>query len=305
MTLRVVQVGAGGMGRAWLSTVAASQDVELVGIVDLDLDVARAGAELAGDPSIPVGRSLTELAAETGAQAVLDITVPVAHHPITMEALHAGLPVLGEKPAAQTVAEALSLAAAAEATGQLFMVSQSRRYNDHLVAFRQHLRDLGEPRHAEHPVRQGPALRRLPRGDGRRPAARHGDPPVRLRPVPARAGPGVGLLRVVQPLVVLVPRRRGGRGGLHLRGRHPVRLRRLVVRSRSGDLVERRLAGLGRGRGRTLGRRPRADERPRRHAGLPRRAPRASGRRSRVRSRPSSARSTPGPPRTARSTATS
>ncbi|KQS08997.1 oxidoreductase [Curtobacterium sp. Leaf183] len=143
MTLRVVQVGAGGMGRAWLSTVAASQDVELVGIVDLDLDVARAGAELAGDPSIPVGRSLTELAAETGAQAVLDITVPVAHHPITMEALHAGLPVLGEKPAAQTVAEALSLAAAAEATGQLFMVSQSRRYNDHLVAFRQHLRDLG------------------------------------------------------------------------------------------------------------------------------------------------------------------
>ncbi|MGU3411168.1 Gfo/Idh/MocA family protein [Microbacterium sp. M1A1_1b] len=143
MTLRVVQVGAGGMGRAWLSTVAADPDVELVGIVDLDLDVARAGAELAGDASIPVGRSLTELAAETGAQAVLDITVPVAHHPITMEALHAGLPVLGEKPAAQTVAEALSLAAAAEATGQLFMVSQSRRYNDHLVAFRQHLRGLG------------------------------------------------------------------------------------------------------------------------------------------------------------------
>lgn len=51
--------------------------------------------------------------------------------------------MLGEKPAAQTVAEALSLAAAAEATGQLFMVSQSRRYNDQLVAFRQHVRGLG------------------------------------------------------------------------------------------------------------------------------------------------------------------
>ena len=51
--------------------------------------------------------------------------------------------MLGEKPAAQTVAEALSLAAAAEATGKLFMVSQSRRYNDQLVAFRQHVRDLG------------------------------------------------------------------------------------------------------------------------------------------------------------------
>ncbi|MGY2900473.1 putative dehydrogenase [Curtobacterium sp. PvP017] len=140
--LRVLQVGAGGMGRAWLGTVAADPDVELVGIVDLDLDVARAGAAHAGAPSIPVGTDLTVLAAETGAQAVLDITVPVAHHPVTLQALHAGLPVLGEKPAAQTVAEALSLAAAAEATGKLFMVSQSRRYNDQLVAFRQHVRGL-------------------------------------------------------------------------------------------------------------------------------------------------------------------
>ena len=41
--VRVVQVGAGGMGRAWLDTVAASPDVELVGIVDLELDAARAG----------------------------------------------------------------------------------------------------------------------------------------------------------------------------------------------------------------------------------------------------------------------
>ncbi|WIE79773.1 Gfo/Idh/MocA family oxidoreductase [Curtobacterium sp. MCSS17_016] len=141
--LRVLQVGAGGMGRAWLATVAADPEVELVGIVDLDLDAARAGAEHAGDPSIPVGTDLTALAAETGAEAVLDITVPVAHHPVTLQALRAGLPVLGEKPAAQTVAEALSLAAAAEATGKLFMVSQSRRYNDQLVAFRQHVRDLG------------------------------------------------------------------------------------------------------------------------------------------------------------------
>jgi predicted dehydrogenase len=141
--VRVVQIGAGGMGRAWLAAVAASDEVELVGIVDLDLDAARAGAAAAGDPSLPVDTSLTRLASLTGAEAVLDITVPVAHHPVTMEALSAGLPVLGEKPAAQTVAEALSLAAAAEATGELFMVSQSRRYNDRLMAFREHVKGLG------------------------------------------------------------------------------------------------------------------------------------------------------------------
>ena len=67
-------------------------------------------------PSIGSGelaaRSRGSVSAETGAEAVLDITVPVAHHPVTLEALRAGLPVLGEKPAAQTVAEALALAAA-------------------------------------------------------------------------------------------------------------------------------------------------------------------------------------------------
>jgi predicted dehydrogenase len=141
--LRVIQVGAGGMGRAWLHNDAANPDVELVGIVDLDIAAAHAGAETYGDPSLPVGADLLALADATGPDAVLDITVPVAHHPITTDALFAGLPVLGEKPAAQTVAEALSLAAAAEVTGELFMVSQSRRYNDQLVAFRQHAKRLG------------------------------------------------------------------------------------------------------------------------------------------------------------------
>lgn len=142
--LRVLQVGAGGMGRAWLATDAANPDVELVGIVDLDLDAARAGAETYGDPSIPVSTDLAALIAEVQPEAILDITVPVAHHPVTTDSLFLGLPVLGEKPAAQTVAEALSLAAAAEVTGELFMVSQSRRYNDQLARFKQQAGVLGD-----------------------------------------------------------------------------------------------------------------------------------------------------------------
>ncbi|MCU1527895.1 MAG: oxidoreductase, partial [Frondihabitans sp.] len=142
--VRVIQVGAGGMGQAWLRTDAADADVELVGIVDLNLDAARAGAEVYGDPSIAVSTDLAELIQSTSPDAILDITVPVAHHPVTTDALFAGLPVLGEKPAAQNVAEALSLAAAAEVTGQLFMVSQSRRYNDQLVAYRQQAGLLGD-----------------------------------------------------------------------------------------------------------------------------------------------------------------
>ncbi|MBT2585549.1 Gfo/Idh/MocA family protein [Arthrobacter sp. ISL-95] len=132
--LRVVVVGAGGMGRAWLRTVEESPSVELVGIVDLDLTAAAEAAASLDRPDLPVGAGTAQLASDVGAQAVINVTVPAAHHPVTTEALAAGLPVLGEKPVASTVAQGLSLAAAAELHGQLFMVSQSRRYNRHLFS---------------------------------------------------------------------------------------------------------------------------------------------------------------------------
>jgi predicted dehydrogenase len=141
--LRVVVVGAGGMGRAWLRTVEESPLVELAGIVDLDLEAARAAAAWLGRPDLPVGPGTAQLASDVGAQAVINVTVPAAHHPVTTEALAAGLPVLGEKPVASTVAQGLSLAAAAELHGQLFMVSQSRRYNRQLFEAKRLSASLG------------------------------------------------------------------------------------------------------------------------------------------------------------------
>ncbi|WP_028271195.1 Gfo/Idh/MocA family protein [Arthrobacter sp. UNC362MFTsu5.1] len=141
--LRVVVVGAGGMGRAWLRTVEDSPLVELAGIVDLDLDAARAAAAAAGRPDLPIGTGTAALASDVGARAVINVTVPAAHHPVTTEALAAGLPVLGEKPVASTVVQGLSLAAAAELSGQLFMVSQSRRYNRHLFEAKRLSSSLG------------------------------------------------------------------------------------------------------------------------------------------------------------------
>lgn len=141
--LRVLVVGAGSMGQQWLTTVTAAPETELVGIVDLDLDAARRSAAGLGRPDLPVGSDAVALATDTGAQAIVNVTVPVAHHPVTTAALFAGLPVLGEKPIADTLAHALSLAAAAEVSGELFMVSQSRRWNPQLFALRGMLGELG------------------------------------------------------------------------------------------------------------------------------------------------------------------
>jgi predicted dehydrogenase len=140
----VVQVGAGGMGRAWLRLLGESADVELAGVVDLNPQAARDALADLGLDSVPVGTSLTELAGAVGAQAVVNVTVPAAHHPVNVEAHFLGLPVLCEKPAAPTVAEALSLAAVTEATGQLLMISQSRRYFGTLAVFKGQASRLGE-----------------------------------------------------------------------------------------------------------------------------------------------------------------
>jgi predicted dehydrogenase len=131
------------MGRAWLTVLAESDQVELVGVVDLDVDTARRAVESAGFTGVAVADSLGELLPRVDAQAVLNVTVPTAHAAVSIEALLSGLPVLCEKPLADTVSTGLAMIAAAEHSQQLLMVSQSRRYWRQLSAFRRQIATLG------------------------------------------------------------------------------------------------------------------------------------------------------------------
>ena len=42
--MKVIQVGIGGMGNAWLSAVQRSRQVEFAGFVEINADIARAQA---------------------------------------------------------------------------------------------------------------------------------------------------------------------------------------------------------------------------------------------------------------------
>jgi predicted dehydrogenase len=90
---------------------------------------------------VPVARSLDDLAVET--DAVIDVTVPAAHPTVSIQALLRGLPVLCEKPLAETVRECLPMVAASEVSGKLLMVSQSRRYFRAGTAFGRQIAELG------------------------------------------------------------------------------------------------------------------------------------------------------------------
>ena len=141
--LRVVVVGAGNMGRRWIAIAEESPAFELVGVVDIFTDGARAAADGVGRRDVPVAASLEEILEQVETDAVANVTIPAAHFDVTRAALARGLHVVSEKPAAATLAESLALAAASEVHDRLFVVSQSRRHNSQLHELKKQISEFG------------------------------------------------------------------------------------------------------------------------------------------------------------------
>jgi predicted dehydrogenase len=134
--LRAVLVGAGGMGQSWARNLLACDDVALIGWVDLRKEAATEAAAVLELRDLFIGATLGEALQACRPDFVVDVSIPEAHHDVTLEALAAGLPVLGEKPMADTMDRARAMVEAADRAGKLYMVSQSRRYHAGLATFR-------------------------------------------------------------------------------------------------------------------------------------------------------------------------
>jgi predicted dehydrogenase len=133
------------MGRAWGRTLAAREDVHVAGWVDVrDGIAAEAASEVGIEPQY-LRQDLEDALATCQPDFVVDVTTPESHHDVTVGALGRGVPVLGEKPMASSMEEARSMVAASEKAGKLYMVSQSRRYDPGLQAFRALIeREIGQ-----------------------------------------------------------------------------------------------------------------------------------------------------------------
>lgn len=129
-------VGAGGMGQTWAKNLHDHPDVHIVGWVDLRPGAAAQAAADHGLPPLHADTDLARAIATVKPDFVVDVTIPEAHHDVTLTALAMGLPVLGEKPMAASMLQARAMVAAAERANTLYMVSQSRRYDGRLHAFR-------------------------------------------------------------------------------------------------------------------------------------------------------------------------
>lgn len=137
---RVVLAGCGGITRSWLSHAAQRTDLDFVGLVDLLPENAAKVQAQFGLSNARIGTDLAEMIDATNADVVFDCTIPAAHKTVVLTALAHGCHVLGEKPLAESMADAREMLAAAQASGKSYAVIQNRRYLDNIVRFREVIR---------------------------------------------------------------------------------------------------------------------------------------------------------------------
>ena len=134
--INAVLAGCGGISRAWLDAIRDLPDIRMVGFVDIREEAAKARAEEYGWHNTIVNRELSAVLAATRPDVVFDCTVPEAHLGVTLEALRHGCHVLGEKPLADSMANARQAVAAAQAAGKIYAVMQNRRYDANIRRLR-------------------------------------------------------------------------------------------------------------------------------------------------------------------------
>jgi predicted dehydrogenase len=136
---RAVLTGCGGISRTWLRTARAIDEVEIVGLVDIDAQAALTVAGEFGLQNAALGTELGPLLERTAPDVVFNCTVPEAHLDVTLEALAHGCHVLGEKPLADSMENARRMVAAAQEAGRIFAVIQNRRYDPQIRRLRSFL----------------------------------------------------------------------------------------------------------------------------------------------------------------------
>jgi predicted dehydrogenase len=129
MSLRVGVVGVGYLGQHHARIYAGLDDVELVGVADVDRKRAEEIASLNGCRAFADYR---DLIVETDALSI--VTPTTFHYEVALECLNAGRSLLVEKPITSTVREAEALIEVAGKKNVILQVGHLERYNPAVVS---------------------------------------------------------------------------------------------------------------------------------------------------------------------------
>jgi len=131
MNIRVAVIGVGALGKHHARILAALPDVDLVAIVDINESRAR---EIGG---LVNALPFTNASDVLGQVDAVSVAVPTESHlSVALPFLQRGIGVLVEKPLARNAAEAQQMIDAAGASGAVFGVGHTERYNPAVAAVR-------------------------------------------------------------------------------------------------------------------------------------------------------------------------
>jgi len=132
---RIALAGCGGMAQTWVKYALSRDDVEIVALVDVKEENARATAAR-HELTCKVYRDIATAIKASDANTVFNVTTPEAHRDIVITSLKLGCDVFGEKPMATSVREAQEMVSVVKRTGRTYAVMQNRRYSRNIRALR-------------------------------------------------------------------------------------------------------------------------------------------------------------------------
>jgi predicted dehydrogenase len=128
---KVAVVGAGHFGIEHARVYSACEDVDLVGLCDIDATVGQRAADRFGVAFVPNHRELV------GRVDAISLAAPtLLHHQIACEFMEAGVSVLVEKPIAATLEQADEMVDLANQRGVVLQVGHLERFNPAVSAAR-------------------------------------------------------------------------------------------------------------------------------------------------------------------------
>ena len=124
----MIHCGVGGRGRWPVKLATERNDIESVGLVDVNEENLTNAREVSGLPESACFRSLEAAIDNVEADCVVIITPPMLHADQCLEAIRAGKHVLVEKPFTRSLSSAKQVVAEAASSGVKVGVCQDKRY---------------------------------------------------------------------------------------------------------------------------------------------------------------------------------
>lgn len=133
--MKLLHIGCGGISNTWLTSLTKIADIEICGLVDIDLEAA---AKKADEHKLDcmIYDNLDKALSEQNPFIAVDNVLPKYRLEIAEKCLSAGVHVMSEKPLGDTIESAVKIIELSEKFGREFFVMQNRRYSSSMLSFK-------------------------------------------------------------------------------------------------------------------------------------------------------------------------